>query len=189
MFSNRPDEQNLYHSIATVGTLLLGMGEIGKQFQSIGATSKTASFSAPKIGEACPHRMPMSLAPDRVDTDIDKGCDSDRQVAVCDTVDVTEKIDVVSIDDVNVDTGREGDGGSSQVEVDKSDQQSMLLNSLGQIAPVSSTTDKTDHDWSISFEQFLASVLTEEHLVAFFEKSHSVSKAICRVRNRPMSTT
>lgn len=28
-----PKEQELYHSIATVGTLLLQIGEVGKQFQ------------------------------------------------------------------------------------------------------------------------------------------------------------
>ena len=41
-----------------------------------------------------------------------------------------------------------------------------------------------DDRWSISFEQFLASVLTEPDLCVFFERKHDPSDAINRLRNR-----
>ena len=42
-----------------------------------------------------------------------------------------------------------------------------------------------DDDWSISFEQFLASVLTETALCEFFERKHDISDALTRLRHRP----
>ena len=41
-----------------------------------------------------------------------------------------------------------------------------------------------DDQWSISFEQLLASVLTEPALCEFFERKHDPSDAIARLRNR-----
>lgn len=41
-----------------------------------------------------------------------------------------------------------------------------------------------DADWSITFEQFLASVLTEPPLVDFYEKTNDILLVIDRYRNR-----
>lgn len=41
-----------------------------------------------------------------------------------------------------------------------------------------------DDQWSISFEQFLASVLTEATLCEFFERKHDPTDAVSQLRNR-----
>ena len=95
LFTEEPNEQELFHSIATVATLLLQIGEVGKQFQS-------------SIGDSSSPRAPT--LPD------------DFSAA-------------------------------------------------------------TDSGWTISFEQLLASMLTESPLVSYFEKSVDVIPAIDRFRS------
>ena len=52
----------------------------------------------------------------------------------------------------------------------------------------SESSSKPDDLWSISFEQFLASILTEEALVQYFEQMYSVSEAVQKMRNRRLAT-
>uniref|UniRef100_A0A8C9T776 TBC1 domain family member 9 n=1 Tax=Scleropages formosus TaxID=113540 RepID=A0A8C9T776_SCLFO len=113
MFSEDPREQELYHATATVTSLLLEMGEVGKLFN--------------KGGRAGP-RGPAT-------------------------------------DDVN---GDHGNGLSHSSSLDK--------------------------DWAITFEQFLASVLTEQALVLYFEKPVDVMARITNAKNahkvgRPLVST
>ena len=49
-----------------------------------------------------------------------------------------------------------------------------------------SSTSKPDEDWSITFEQFLASMLTEVPLVSFFEQIVDVTSSVEKLRNRQL---
>uniref|UniRef100_A0A8C1X4B5 TBC1 domain family member 9 n=1 Tax=Cyprinus carpio TaxID=7962 RepID=A0A8C1X4B5_CYPCA len=104
MFSEDPSEQELYHATATVTSLLLEMGEVGKLFCS----------PAHKTDEE----------------------DEDERIAV---------------------PSRSKGGLPHSVSIDK--------------------------DWAITFEQFLASVLTEQALVQYFEKPVEISGRITNAKN------
>ena len=54
MFHDYSNEQQLYHSIATVGTLLLEIGEVGKQFYF-----KTLSESSQSEGKVSIVRLTL----------------------------------------------------------------------------------------------------------------------------------
>jgi hypothetical protein len=113
MFHELPDEQHLYHSLATVGTLLLQIGEVGKKFPST-----TLSPEPPTPVE-----------------------------------EVTEQMSQVSVEE-----------------------------------PSTPRDSKVDTEWSISFEQFLASMLTEPPLVKYFEERVDLALAIEKFRNRRLYT-
>lgn len=107
MFSEDPCEQQLYHSIATVASLLLRIGEVAKRFTNHG--SNTALSSA---------QTPTDPAP----------------------------------------------------------------------SPTSSHGRTPDADWSISFEQMLASLLTETPLVDFFERKAQLRDKMATGKDK-MATT
>lgn len=108
LFSQEPEEQQLYHSTATVASLLLRLGEVGKRFNcKKGAEPEAASPPAPE-GEQ-------------------EGNREDSQL-----------------------TGGRGRGQGSL----------------------------PDADWSITFEQVLASLLTEPPLVDYFERKRDVGSRV-----------
>ncbi|KFO91761.1 TBC1 domain family member 9B, partial [Buceros rhinoceros silvestris] len=108
MFSEDPVEQELYHAIATVASLLLRIGEVGKKFSS----------------------RPMRKSED------------------------TGSLQCEDIADDTVLVGCEGSSSATRY---------------------GSTIDT---DWSISFEQILASMLTETALVNYFEKKVNILQKI-----------
>lgn len=110
MFSEDPDEQQLYHSIATVASLLLRIGEVAKRFANHGSSS--------------------TLSPIKKTSDL------------------------------------------GQTEP----------------SPASSQGHVPDADWSISFEQVLASLLTETPLVDFFERKTSLRDKMVTGKDK-MTTT
>jgi hypothetical protein len=109
LFTDEPNEQELFHSIATVATLLLQIGEVGKQFYAASVTSSAVAAS----GDMQPGAVQQQQRPDSLKVD------------------------------------------------------SLL-----------------DTDWSITFEQLLASMLTESALVNYFECCVDLMPAIERFRNR-----
>ena len=58
------------------------------------------------------------------------------------------------------------------------------MSSSGELPSQRRNTNDIDWDWSISFEQFLASMLTEPALVDYFEAKLDLKPAIDRFRNR-----
>ena len=42
LFTDEDNEQQLFHSIATVATLLLQLGEVGKQFRNVDSSTSTS---------------------------------------------------------------------------------------------------------------------------------------------------
>jgi len=122
LFTDEPNEQQLFHSIATVATLLFRIGEVGRRFGSLSASD-------------CVPTQPQECS---------------ASAATGDAGDTIRKPDTLDLD--------------------------------------RSSASAVDHDWSITFEQFLASMLTEQPLVGYFESQIDVIPAIERFRNRRLQS-
>jgi len=116
LFADEPNEQQLFHSIATVATLLLQIGEVGKQFAGL------------SVSDSSLPAKPVECSASPV---------ADAKIGEPDSLELSRS------------------SGSS-----------------------------VDHDWSITFEQFLASMLIEQPLISYFENQMDVISATERFRNR-----
>lgn len=207
MFGGESKEQELYHSIATVGTLLLEIGEVGKRFylhreellssSSLEASTESASESSslaqstiPEIKEDDAFVETKTEQGSEVSEIINKTADGARE-AVVDNVSTKLK-----------DLDLENESGKNQITVvsenlkqtsDQSTVDNVTVASASTVASgsvhrgertISTTSSKVDVDWSISFEQFLASMLTESALVRYFEKSIDLQEAVDKTRHR-----
>ncbi|XP_056138734.1 TBC1 domain family member 9B [Lampris incognitus] len=162
MFSEEPREQELYHAIATVASLLLRIGEVGKKFNNNG--SKKQDCSAPtlllpnaeseqkdSVQEGVSGQSPTSktLAEAQLDSPPLQTPDEDIR------------------DDTSVSSYSVVSSSSLQCE-DISDD--TVLIGCGEQRRGS----VVDGDWAITFEQVLASMLTEPALVDYFEKKGDI---------------
>lgn len=181
MFHDHSNEQQLYHSIATVGTLLLEIGEVGKQFYL-----KTLSESSQSEGKVSISEID-SLAEYVKDVSVDSSPSKDSGSS-----EVTEDVEKSKTnqetspqkDAITEDVKKEDtDSNSAQQDSDISDQSADLQNK----SP-SQAHSKPDSDWSISFEQFIASMLTEQPLVEYFERKVDITEDIAKMRNRRLMT-
>lgn len=79
-----------------------------------------------------------------------------------------------------------GSDTSPDAEVVPSDNTSSTKSSSRSLQLSASPSDgsRPDSDWSITFEQFLASLLTEEPLCDFFERQTDVISAIVSLREK-----
>lgn len=214
LFTDSLEEQGLYHSIATVGTLLLQIGEVGKRFRHNTDTSSASGGVSPmrdleadvpneevrgqrKVqgsGEQSEHKVLETMGVDdrqdgggEVTSDKlfigknDKGLDKEKSDRV-----------VEKGEDSNIATPAETAGDDSGIptastlpgvpEVHLSPAQNMPVTNSPK------NTSKPDADWSISFEQLLASMLTEPALVDFFERIYDTTDAVASLRNRRLVT-
>nr|XP_045007660.1 TBC1 domain family member 9B isoform X2 [Jaculus jaculus] len=196
MFSEDPMEQDLYHAIATVASLLLRIGEVGKKFSAqTGKKPKDGNNSATKEDEPPapkPHQdstqelQPLATGNPQAkasgDTHFGKALQESHLV-------------------VEGGSG-EGQGSSSMLLSDDETKDDMSMSSYSVVSTGSlqceDLTDDTvlvggeacsplttshgggtvDTDWCISFEQILASILTESVLVNFFEKRVNIGLKI-----------
>ncbi|KAM5217483.1 TBC1 domain family member 9B isoform 2-T2 [Hipposideros larvatus] len=178
MFSEDPKEQDLYHAIATVASLLLRIGEVGKRF--LGQPGRKPQDTAP--GEDKPPATGPPQEPARelqpADTDdLQAKAGGDTQLG-----NTPQESQVVGEGG-----GGEGQGSPSQRLSDDETKDDMSMSSYSVVSTGSlqceDLADDTvlvggeargggtvDTDWSISFEQILASILTESVLVNFFEE-------------------
>lgn len=117
MFSQEAEEQQLYHSMATVASLLLRLGEVGKRFNGRKGVEPEAQGARPG----------GSVAPEE------------------------------------------------QHQEESGAEDPLLSGGLGQCRGRGSTLDA---DWSITFEQVLASLLTEPPLVDYFERKRDVGSRV-----------
>ncbi|XP_019516920.1 PREDICTED: TBC1 domain family member 9B [Hipposideros armiger] len=178
MFSEDPKEQDLYHAIATVASLLLRIGEVGKRF--LGQPGRKPQDTAP--GEDKPPATGPPQEPARelqpADTDdLQAKAGGDTQLG-----NAPQESQVVGEGG-----GGEGQGSPSQRLSDDETKDDMSMSSYSVVSTGSlqceDLADDTvlvggeargggtvDTDWSISFEQILASILTESVLVNFFEE-------------------
>uniref|UniRef100_A0A8D3DMP6 TBC1 domain family member 9B n=1 Tax=Scophthalmus maximus TaxID=52904 RepID=A0A8D3DMP6_SCOMX len=153
MFSEEPQEQQLYHAIATVASLLLRIGEVGKKFNNGSKKMETAAAQAPPLdpqreggsGEA---QVCQALA----DAQLEPG--------------TPQTSDEEAKDDTSVSSYSVVSSGSLQCE-DIADD-TVLIGGEQRRGSV------LDVDWSITFEQVLASLLTEPPLVDYFERKVNI---------------
>lgn len=198
MFTDSPEEQQLYHSIATVGTLLLQIGEVGKRFRH---SSSSSGISAEDKSSPVVELKASSSAAFG-----DSGIAKEAAVKSADVVEVDKKVEqapsATGAQGDAVAQSQEGNGEDSHsTKPDHDDDKGAELLAEPQAMPVKSpitsadsengspkNTSKPDDDWSISFEQLLASVLTESPLVDFFERIYETTDAVAALRNRRLVT-
>ncbi|XP_063148290.1 TBC1 domain family member 9B [Candoia aspera] len=184
MFSEDSLEQELYHAIATVASLLLQIGEVGKKFSHqpvkkypVSKESPASDQSQSSIMEQYSQATPEGKASG--DIQIEKNQQENQ---------------------IFVDGGGEGPGSPIQLFSDDETKDDMSMSSYSMVSTGSlqceDIADDTvlvgceagssaarcgntiDTDWSISFEQILASILTESVLVNYFEKKTDVTQKI-----------
>ncbi|XP_071314448.1 TBC1 domain family member 9B isoform X2 [Trachinotus anak] len=184
MFSEEPLEQELYHSIATVASLLLRIGEVGKKFNGTKKTETAAAPQAPPSVPASPTNPQGEEGPGEGGADESQVCralaDAQLEPAGLQTSDEETK------DDTSVSSFSVVSSSSLQCE-DIADDTVLI----GSEQRRGSTLDV---DWSITFEQVLASLLTEPPLVDYFERKVDIQKkmAACKAQRaveRQISST
>nr|XP_029518102.1 TBC1 domain family member 9B-like isoform X3 [Oncorhynchus nerka] len=180
MFSEDPLEQELYHAIATVASLLLRIGEVGKKFTNNGANKPTDTINAQAPAPAAELLQPEKEEPN--------GESSSGQSLVCRALAEAQletppqqTSDEEVKDDTSVSSYSMVSTGSLQCE-DIADD-TVLIGCAGDQQRRGSILDG---DWSITFEQVLASMLTEPPLVDYFEKKGDIQArmAICKMQRR-----
>uniref|UniRef100_A0A6Q2ZLW1 Rab-GAP TBC domain-containing protein n=1 Tax=Esox lucius TaxID=8010 RepID=A0A6Q2ZLW1_ESOLU len=170
-----PLEQELYHAIATVASLLLRIGEVGKRFgNGNGGRKPNGAADAPAA------ELPR---PEKEDPN---GGSGPGQSLVCQALAEAQletppqqTSDEEVKDDTSVSSYSVVSAGSLQCE-DIADD-TVLIGCGGDQQRRGSTLDG---DWSITFEQVLASMLTEPALVDYFEKKGDIQArmAACKMQ-------
>lgn len=156
MFSEEPEEQHLYHSIATVASLLLRIGEVGKKFHNGSKKMEGADIQTP----------PTVPEVEEAHSGVESG-----EPQVCQEAADTPASNEQDKDNMPVLSHPIGCSGSLQRD-DLSDD--ALL--VGGIEHRQGSV--LDADWSITFEQVLASLLTEPPLVDYFERKRDIQSKV-----------
>lgn len=203
MFSEDPSEQELYHATATVTSLLLEMGEVGKLF-----CSPANKDEEEEEDDEEDDRIPVCRS--KRERARHKPCDSDINSSSTGPLDDIKLEDsspkdtgtssamLISDDETKDDTSMSSysvlSAGSHELD-DKLQcediaEDTVLIRNGGTHRgvghhgrgglPHSASIDK---DWAITFEQFLASVLTEQALVQYFEKPVEIAARITNAKN------
>uniref|UniRef100_W5MRU7 TBC1 domain family member 9 n=1 Tax=Lepisosteus oculatus TaxID=7918 RepID=W5MRU7_LEPOC len=183
MFSEDPNEQDLYHATATVTSLLLEIGEVGKLFCSP-AGGEDNSMTTQGEGEAkfCSSgacgEQPLCSQMEDIKLEDSSPKDIGMSSAMLISDDETK-------DDTSMSSYSVLSAGSHEMEEklqceDIADDTVLVRSNHGNSLPHSTSIDK---DWAITFEQFLASVLTEQALVIYFEKPVEIVARISNAKN------
>ncbi|NWH60423.1 TBCD9 protein, partial [Geococcyx californianus] len=219
MFSEDPNEQDLYHATAAVTSLLLEIGEVGKLF-SAQPTKETDSSSnnctktiqsevfQKKEHQQYPleqHKLFQSSLVSTNDeevvcTDSTLGMqmedikleDSPRDNGACSSM-------LISDDETKDDSSMSsysvlstGSHEEEKLHCEDINEDTVLVRSNHTTSLRRSTS--IDRDWAITFEQFLASLLTEPALVRYFDKPVSMMARITNAKNvrmmgKPITST
>lgn len=220
MFSEDVAEQELYHATATVTSLLLEMGEVGKLF-----CMKERDMEAKSEPGVCVRdpRSAQEVATDGAFQQRDQSgdfipagakspCEEEKADDFPPMHDIkledsspkdagTSSAMLISDDDTSVSSYSVLSAGSHELDdklqcEDIADDTVLVRSDSGVSGermtrpprggahdgglPHSASIDK---DWAITFEQFLASVLTEQALVYYFEKPVEVAASIANAKN------
>lgn len=211
MFSEDPSEQELYHATATVTSLLLEMGEVGKLFCS------PASKDDEEADDEDDDQVPVCRSKqqrERRKPCVPPSGTGDAEINSCvtgpplmedikledsspkDTA--TSSAMLISDDETKDDTSVSSysvlSAGSHELD-DKLQcediaEDTVLIRNGGPQGRAGHRgkgglphSTSIDNDWTITFEQFLASVLTEQALVQYFEKPVDVAARITNAKN------
>ncbi|XP_008850464.1 TBC1 domain family member 9B isoform X2 [Nannospalax galili] len=193
MFSEDPIEQDLYHAIATVASLLLQIGEVGKKFSAWTSRKPRDGAHTGDHNSALEEDQPPALKPHQDPTqELQPPAAGDPQAKASGDSPLGK---AAQESHMVVEGGSgEGQGSPSLLLSDDETKDDMSMSSYSVVSTGSlqceDLTDDTvlvggeacsptatsrvggtvDTDWCISFEQILASILTESVLVNFFEK-------------------
>ncbi|XP_057698399.1 TBC1 domain family member 9 [Corythoichthys intestinalis] len=174
MFSEDPAEQQLYHATATVTSLLLEMGEVGKLF--------SAARRDPQRGENSSEEEEDERSPGMQDIKLE---DASPKSAMLTSDD--EAKDDTSVSSYSVLSAGSHDPDDNKLRCEDIADDTVLVRSerggAGDDDKKKKSGDGVDRDWAITFEQFLASVLTEQALVLYFEKPADVAARITNAKN------
>ncbi|XP_014851131.1 PREDICTED: TBC1 domain family member 9B [Poecilia mexicana] len=163
MFSEEPSEQQLYHAIATVASLLLRIGEVGKKFGN----------GAKKV-EAPPPAPPGMEGPG-------EGTSTDAQV--CQAL-ADAQLEPPALLTSDEETKDDTSVSSFSVVSSSSLQCEDIADDTVLVSGEERRGSALDADWTITFEQVLASLLTEPALVEYFERKMDIQAkmAACKVQ-------
>uniref|UniRef100_A0A287D0U5 TBC1 domain family member 9 n=1 Tax=Ictidomys tridecemlineatus TaxID=43179 RepID=A0A287D0U5_ICTTR len=206
MFSEDPNEQELYHATAAVTSLLLEIGEVGKLFITPPAKEGPGGGPPchqgipggvlfPKKGPGQPYvvesaePLAASLAGDGEEhslggqmEDIKLEDSSPRDNGACSSM-------LISDDDTKDDSSMSsysvlsaGSHEEDKLHCEDIGEDTVLVRS-GQGTSALPRSTSVDRDWAITFEQFLASLLTEPALVRYFDKPVCMMARITSAKN------
>lgn len=206
MFSEDPNEQELYHATAAVTSLLLEIGEVGKLFVTQPGKEVGSGPCGQGIpGVPFPKKGPggggvpfgvepvephvASLAGDTEDhslggqmEDIKLEDSSPRDNGACSSM-------LISDDDTKDDSSMSsysvlsaGSHEEDKLHCEDIGEDTVLVRS-GQGTAALPGSASLDRDWAITFEQFLASLLTEPALVRYFDKPVCMMARITSAKN------
>ena len=192
MFAGEPHQQELYHAIAAIGTLLLEIGEVGKKFylqkEELSSSSTAGSLSLPgSLREGVPEvdsKLEELTANERIQKESIKNEDSEIVGDSNVTDDIAGKMAGMAL---NIDS--KGDFSTQEDKSDLDPSEGSVASNAPPVVQrgertVSTSSSKIDTDWSISFEQFLASMLTEPALVNYFESVIELREDVDKFRHR-----
>uniref|UniRef100_A0A3B4TUA4 TBC1 domain family member 9 n=1 Tax=Seriola dumerili TaxID=41447 RepID=A0A3B4TUA4_SERDU len=228
MFSEDVAEQELYHATATVTSLLLEMGEVGKLFSSSSSrkdhnmegksepsicmrdttdpksTQESGSDDVFQQGDQGDAFVHAGLENKPSPCEEGKGDEGNEQLPPMQDIKLedsspkdtgTSSAMLISDDETKDDTSMSSysvlSAGSHELDEKLQCEDIADDTVLVRRLPHSTSIDK---DWAITFEQFLASVLTEQALVHYFEKPVEVAARITNAKNvrkvgRPLLST
>ncbi|XP_023276437.1 TBC1 domain family member 9B isoform X2 [Seriola lalandi dorsalis] len=174
MFSEEPLEQELYHSIATVASLLLRIGEVGKKFNN--GTKKTDTAAS----QALPPTQTPALNPQREEGPCEGGSDESQ---VCRAL-ADAQLEPAALQTSDEETKDDTSVSSYSVVSSSSLQCEDIADDTVLIGGEQRRGSTLDVDWSITFEQVLASLLTEPPLVDYFERKVDIQNkmAACKAQ-------
>uniref|UniRef100_A0A3P9A4F2 TBC1 domain family member 9 n=1 Tax=Esox lucius TaxID=8010 RepID=A0A3P9A4F2_ESOLU len=229
MFSEDAQEQELYHATATVTSLLLEMGEVGKLFCCPTKDPEEEDLEDPGEAKPCEPALvggaqPGSVYHERVQGEGEgeeeegearphgpgNGDSGGEQLSGMEDIRLedsspkdtgTSSSMLISDDETKDDTSMSSysvlSTGSHELDdklhcEDIADDTVLVRSANG--PPGGGNGTSVDKDWAITFEQFLASVLTEQALVLYFEKPVDVAARITNAKNvrkagRPLLST
>lgn len=192
LFSDDPQEQELYHSIATVASLLLKIGEVGKKFtnasakktensdmNSVVSSQNKEQLTIPESGQAILMQSQVKTSPNGdslADKQTLKGQLENMKLAEGEMGMSPSQLasDEEMKDDTSMSSYSVVSSGSFQCEDIADDTVLVGCDTAASVHKCSSI----DMDWSITFEQVLASMLTEPPLVDYFEKKQDIRSRI-----------
>lgn len=195
MFSEDPVEQELYHAIATVASLLLRIGEVGKKFSNR-PTRKSEDCKVNNTQDpVSEEESPTSEQSQNSAVEQQPQADHEDKASIDAQPEKTQQENQILGDGSG-----EGQGSPLQLLSDDETKDDMSMSSYSMVSTGSlqceDIADDTvlvgcegssaaarygstiDTDWSISFEQILASMLTETALVNYFEKKVNILQKI-----------
>ncbi|XP_025930229.1 TBC1 domain family member 9 isoform X4 [Apteryx rowi] len=208
MFSEDPSEQDLYHATAAVTSLLLEIGEVGKLF-TIQPTKETDS-SSNNCSKAIQNELFQKKENQQYPLEQHKPFQGSLVTSDEEAIG-TDNVLGMQMEDIKLEDSSPRDNGacSSMLISDDDTKDDSSMSSYSVLSAGSHEEEKLhcedigedtvlvrsnhttslrrstsiDRDWAITFEQFLASLLTEPALVKYFDKPVSMMARITNAKN------